>query len=115
MNNSSLAQLKCEPCTGNTPKLSPEDIQKKLQELNEWQLNDNKEMIFKKFSFKNFKKALHFTNLVGELAEEEGHHPNISLGWGYCLIMIHTHAINGLSINDFILASKIDNIIQQNQ
>ena len=115
MINSSLTQLKCEPCSGNTTKLSSEDIQKKLSELNEWQLNDNKEMIFRKFNFKNFKKALHFINLVGELAEEEGHHPDISLGWGYCLIMIHTHAIKGLSINDFILASKIDQIIEQNQ
>ena len=49
-----------------------------------------------------FKKALNFTNLVGKIAEEEGHHPDISLGWGYCLVMIHTHAIKGLSINDFI-------------
>ena len=65
-------------------------------------------MIYKKFKFKNFKKSLEFSNLVGKIAEEEGHHPDISLGWGYCLIMIHTHAINGLSINDFILASKID-------
>ena len=114
MNNSSLTQLKCEPCSGNTPKLSSDDIQKKLSEVDEWQLNDNKDMIFKKFKFNNFKKALNFTNLVGELAEEEGHHPDISLGWGYCLIMIHTHAVNGLSINDFILAAKIDKIIQQN-
>ena len=51
-----------------------------------------------------------FTNLIGDLSEEEGHHPDISLGWGYCLVMIHTHAIKGLSINDFILASKIDKI-----
>ena len=115
MNNSSLTQSKCKPCSGNTPKLSSDDIQKKLPELNEWQLNDNREMIFKKFNFKNFKKALHFTNLVSELAEEEEHHPDMSLGWGYCLIMIHTHAIKGLSINDFILASKIDQIIEQNQ
>ena len=100
---------------GTPQKLSTDDIQKKLYEINEWLLNDNKEMIFKKFNLKNFKKALHFTNLVGELAEEEGHHPDMSLGWGYCLIMIHTHAIKGLSINDFILASKIDQIIQQNQ
>lgn len=114
MTNSSLSQLKCKPCSGNTSKLSLDEIQKKLSEVNEWKLNDNKEMIFKKFKYKNFKKALHYTNLVGELAEEEGHHPDISLGWGYCLIMIHTHAINGLSINDFILASKIDQIIEQN-
>ena len=113
--NELLSQYKCKPCSGNTPKLPLDEIQNKLSELNEWQLNDNKEMIFKKFKFKNFKKALHFINLVGELAEEEGHHPDLSLGWGYCLIMIHTHAIKGLSINDFILAAKIDNIILQNQ
>ena len=111
-----LSKKNCTPCSGNTPNLSIDEIQNKLLEINDWELNDNKEMIFKKFKFKSFKKALHFTNLVGELAEEEGHHPDISLGWGYCLIMIHTHSIKGLSINDFILAAKIDQkIIQQNQ
>ena len=112
---SNLTKIKCKPCSGNTPKLSIDEIQNKLLEINNWELNNHKEMIFKKFKFKNFKKALHFTNLVGELAEEEGHHPDISLGWGYCLVMIHTHAIKGLSINDFILAAKIDQIIQQSQ
>ena len=112
---SNLIKKNCLPCSGNTPKLSIDEIQEKLLEINEWELNDNKEMIFKKFKFKSFKKALHFTNLVGMLAEEERHHPDISLGWGYCLIMIHTHAIKGLSINDFILAAKINQIIQQNQ
>ena len=112
---SNLTKKKCGPCSKNTPKLSMDEIQNKLSEINDWELNDNKEMIFKKFKFKSFKNALHFTNLVGELAEEEGHHPDISLGWGYCLIMIHTHAIKGLSINDFILAAKIDEIIEQNQ
>ena len=110
MINSPLSQLKCKPCSGNTPKLSLDEIHEKLSEINEWKLNDNKEMIFKKFIFKTFNKALNFTNLIGKLAEEEGHHPDLSLGWGYCIVMIHTHAINGLSINDFILASKIDNI-----
>ena len=112
---SNLTKKKCEPCSGKTSKLSMSEIQNKLSEINDWELNDNKEMLFKKFKFKSFKKALHFTNLVGELAEGEGHHPDISLGWGYCLIMIHTHAIKGLSINDFILAAKIDQITQQNQ
>ena len=109
-----LSQLKCKPCSGNTPKFSLDEIQNKLSEVNEWELNNNKEMIFKKFKFKNFKEALRFINLVGETAEEERHHPDISLGWGYCLIMIHTHAIKGLSANDFILAAKIDKITQQN-
>ena len=108
MNKSSLARLKCEPCSGNTPKLNETDIVNNLRKINNWKVNDQQEMIFKKFTFKTFKKALDFTNSVGNISDEEGHHPDISLGWGYCLIMIHTHAINGLSINDFILASKID-------
>ena len=108
--NNSLSSGKCEPCSGNTPKLDNEEVSKYLSRLNEWSVNDNQEMIFKKFKFSNFKKAQIFSNKVGELADKEGHHPDISLGWGYCLIMIHTHAIKGLSINDFILASKIDKI-----
>ena len=104
----SLSQLKCESCSGNTPKLNQNEIIENLRKINNWSVNDQQEMIFKKFAFKSFKKALNFTNLVGKIAEEEGHHPDISLGWGYCLVMIHTHAISGLSKNDFILASKID-------
>ena len=107
---SNLIDRKCKPCSGNTPKLSLDEVQKKMLEINDWKLNDKKEMIFKKFKFKNFIKSLQFTNEVGNISEEEGHHPDISLGWGYCLIMIHTHAIQGLSINDFILAAKIDQL-----
>ena len=106
--NQSLTKMKCKPCSGNTPKLNYTEIKENLDKLNNWNVNDDKEMIFKKFIFKTFKKALNFTNLVAQVAEEEGHHPDISLGWGYCLVMIHTHAIKGLSINDFVLASKID-------
>ena len=108
--NKPLSSGKCEPCSGNTPKLDYHEISKFLSELNEWSVNDNQEMIFKKFKFSNFKKAISFANVVGEIAEKEGHHPTISVSWGYCLVMVHTHAINGLSINDFILAAKIDNI-----
>ena len=103
-----LSQLKCEPCSGNTTKLNNAEINRNLMKINNWSLNKDNEMIFKKFTFKTFKKSLNFTNLVGHISEKEGHHPDISLGFGYCLIMIHTHAIKGLSINDFILASKID-------
>jgi len=105
-----LSKKKCSPCTGTTPKMSIDEIKDNLSNINNWEINNNKEMIFKKFKFNNFKKALNFTNQIGVLAEEEGHHPDISLGWRYCLVMIHTHAINGLSINDFILAAKIDKI-----
>ncbi len=103
-----LSEGKCEPCSGNTPKLDYIDITKYLSQLNEWSVNDNQEMIFKKFKFTNFKKAIKFANQISELAEKELHHPDLSIGFGYCLVMIHTHAIKGLSVNDFILASKID-------
>ena len=106
--NKTLSSGKCEPCSGNTPKLEYQEISKFLSEHNELSVNDNQEMIFKKFKFSNFKKAISFANEVGEVAEKEGHHPDISIGWGYCLVMVHTHAIEGLSVNDFILASKID-------
>jgi 4a-hydroxytetrahydrobiopterin dehydratase len=105
-----LDELKCAACTGKTPKLNEEDINIYLNKLKNWQINDERELIFKKIKFKTFKQALVFTNLIGEIAEKEGHHPDISLGYGYCLILIHTHAIKGLSMNDFILAAKIDQI-----
>ena len=108
MSKNKLVDAKCKPCSGNTPKLNFDEISKFLSELNEWSVNDNQEMIFKKFKFSNFNKALNFANKIGVLADKDAHHPDISIGWGYCLVMIHTHAINGLSINDFILASKID-------
>tara|TARA_Y100001970_G_scaffold69243_1_gene88324 strand:- start:3265 stop:3603 length:339 start_codon:yes stop_codon:yes gene_type:complete len=105
-----LSEGKCEPCEGNVPKLNKSQIDEYLSKLENWSLNDQQEMIFRKFKFPTFQKALDFTNKVGQIAENEGHHPDISLGWGYCLILIHTHAIKGLSVNDFILASKIDKI-----
>ena len=108
--NVDLKNLKCEPCSGKTPKLEPKEISNYLSQLDGWSVNDEQEMIFKKFKFKNFKKALEFTNLVGNIAEFEGHHPDISLGWGYSIVMLHTHAIKGLSVNDFILAIKIEEL-----
>ena len=108
MENKKLSFIKCEPCSGNTPKLDFKEITKYLSEIDGWSVNDSQEMIFKKFKFTNFNKALVFANKVGQLADNEGHHPDISIGWGYCLVMVHTHAIKGLSVNDFILASKID-------
>ena len=113
--NEVLNKFKCEPCNGKTPKLNSNEIIKYLSQLNNWKVNNEQEMIFKKFEFKSFKKALNFTNLVGDIAEIESHHPDISLGWGYCLIMIHTHAIKGLSKNDFVLASKIDQILDKSE
>ena len=103
-----LKNQKCQACSGNTPKFDEKQISDNLSKLNSWTVNDEQKMIYKKFNFKTFKQALNFTNKVGEIADLEGHHPDISLGWGYSLVMLHTHAIQGLSNNDFIIASKID-------
>ena len=105
-----LKNQKCHACSGNTPKFDEKQISDNLSKLNSWSVNDEQKMIYKKFNFKTFKQALNFTNKVGEIADLEGHHPDISLGWGYSLVMLHTHAIQGLSINDFIIAAKIDEI-----
>ena len=100
----------CQACSGNTRKFDEKQISDNLSKLDNWSVNDEQKMIYKKFNFKTFKQALNFTNKVGEIADIEGHHPDISVGWGYSLVMLHTHAIKGLSINDFIIAAKIDEI-----
>ena len=105
-----LKEQKCEACSGNMPKFDEKQIIEHLAKLDNWSVNDEQKMIYKKFIFKTFKQALNFTNRVGELADKEGHHPDVSLGYGYSLIMLHTHSIKGLSINDFIVASKIDGL-----
>ena len=105
-----LKNQKCQACKGDIAKFDEKQIIKYLSKLDNWSVNEEQKMIFKKFKFKTFNEALKFTNKVGKLADEEGHHPDISLGWGYVLIMLHTHAIKGLSLNDFILATKIDAI-----
>jgi 4a-hydroxytetrahydrobiopterin dehydratase len=108
MKSLNLKNLKCVSCSGNNTKLTSEEINKYLGLLNNWNINVEGKMIFKKYIFKNFKKSLEFANSIGAIADEEGHHPDLSIGYTYCLVMIHTHAIKELSLNDFILASKID-------
>ena len=106
--NVDLKNQNCQSCSGNTPAFDNNQISEHLAKLDKWTVNDEQKMIYKKFTFKTFKQALIFINKVGELADTEGHHPDVSLGWGYSVIMLHTHAIKGLSVNDFIMAAKID-------
>ena len=110
---SDLAKKKCVPCEGDIPAFDKSEIHKYLKKVDGWDVinseNENFYLI-KKFIFKNFKDSQNFVNKVGDLAEAENHHPDISFGWGYCEIKIFTHAIQGLAESDFILASKIDKI-----
>ena len=104
-----LVHKKCTPCEGGTPPLTEAEVQTYLTELGEgWSVIDNKK-IRKEFTFKDFKEALVFVNNVGEIAEAEGHHPDIHLtDYKHAAIELSTHATGGLSENDFIVAAKID-------
>ena len=111
---SDLTKKRCIPCEGGTIPLDISEIHKYQKKVDGWDvLKNDKEIFFleKKFIFKNFLESQNFINNVGKIAEEEGHHPDITFGWGYAKINIMTHAIEGLSENDFILAAKIDKII----
>ncbi len=104
---SELSEKKCIPCKGSEPPLSLEEVNANLQELDDWIIEENHHLE-KNFKFKNFKEALLFTNIIGQIAESEGHHPDIFLSWGKVGVTLFTHKIEGLSQNDFILAAKID-------
>jgi len=107
-----LARKTCVPCRGGVPPLKGKElaeIHKQLPDWSHWKVV-NEHHITRIFSFPDFKQALAFVNRVGELAEEQGHHPDISLAWGKVGITIWTHKIDGLTESDFIMAAKIDRI-----
>jgi 4a-hydroxytetrahydrobiopterin dehydratase len=106
-----LRQKKCVPCEGGVPKLTLDEAQQQLRQLQGWQLTHDGERIRKSWVVKNFMAGVNFFNDVARLAEEEGHHPDLHLeGYRIVAIEIWTHAIGGLSENDFILAAKIDKL-----
>ncbi len=107
---SELSAQTCEPCRGGIPPLGSAAIAELMTQLgNHWQVIAEHHLQ-KEFKFPDFKSALAFTNLVGELAEKQGHHPDIFLAWGKVEITIWTHKIDGLHQSDFILAAKIDKL-----
>ncbi len=111
---SDLLNKKCVPCEGGVIPFDISEIHKYQKKVDDWNIIQNADKIYlleKKFIFKNFLESQNFVIKIGKLSEEEGHHPEISYGWGYAKINITTHAIEGLSENDFILAAKIDKII----
>ena len=108
-----LLEKKCVPCEGGVVPFDISEIHKYQKMVDGWSIiKDKKDIYFleKQLSFKNFLDSQKFVNEVGKISEEEGHHPEITFGWGYAKINITTHAIEGLSENDFILAAKIDKI-----
>ena len=106
-----LKDKKCVPCEGGVVPFDISEIHKYQKKVDGWEVVKGEKNIYfleKKFTFKNLLESQNFVNQVGEISEKEGHHPEILFGWGYAKISITTHAIEGLSENDFILAAKID-------
>jgi 4a-hydroxytetrahydrobiopterin dehydratase len=108
-----LHQKKCVPCRGDISPFTRQQIDEYLKYLTDWKVQINEKKAFylsRVYKFSDFEKSLEFINKVSSIAEEEDHHPDLKFGWGYAEVNIFTHAINGLSLSDFILASKIDMI-----
>lgn len=104
-----LAERDCVPCRGGVPPLKAEQIKELSAQLNGWKII-NEHHLQKIYAFKDFRETLDFVNHVGELAEDQGHHPDICFGWGKADITIWTHKIDGLTESDFVLAAKIDRL-----
>ena len=104
---SRLVDKRCVPCMGGIPPLEGAEIERLKMELDGWEVVENHHLK-KRYSFSDFEAALKFVNHAGQMAEREGHHPDICFGWGYAEVLIWTHKIDGLTESDFILAAKID-------
>ena len=109
MTKEDLAQKSCVPCKGDVPPLEGEALESLSKQLPEWDVVRGHHLR-REYTFSNFAKALEFVNRVGEVAEAEGHHPNISFTWGKVDIEIFTHSIDGLTESDFVLAAKIERL-----
>ncbi len=104
-----LADKECIPCRGGVPPLKGAEIEPLAVQLPHWTVVDEHHLE-RQYRFKNFREALDFTNRVGELAEREGHHPDIHLAWGKVGIHLWTHKIDGLTESDFVMAAKIERL-----
>jgi 4a-hydroxytetrahydrobiopterin dehydratase len=103
-----LNQKKCVPCEGNVPRLNPEEIARLMPQLRDWQVGPDHRKLNRRFIFDDFRQAMAFVNQMADLAEAEGHHPDFTVHYSVVDVILWTHAIGGLSENDFIMAAKID-------
>lgn len=106
-----ITKKKCVPCEAGTPPLEESKVNELLKEIPTWQLKDGH--LYKKFKFKNFVEVMKFVNKIAEIAEQERHHPDFCVHYNRVEIELFTHSINGLSENDFIVAAKIDKVLNQ--
>ena len=114
-NDQKLSQAQCEACRADAPKVSDDELKELLAHIPDWniEVRDNIMQLEKIFPFKNFVRALEFTNKVGEIAEQEGHHPALTTEWGKVTITWWSHKIRGLHRNDFIMAARTNDIFHR--
>ena len=105
-----MAEQKCVPCSGDTPALKHEEALRMANEIPGWEIGDGK--IERTFKFPNFVEAMRFANKITRIAQEEDHHPELHISWGKVRIELSTHAVGGLSKNDFIVAAKINKLAE---
>ena len=103
-----LVEKTCTPCRGGIPPLAQEEAARYLQQVPNWKLLGEGHKIQQTYHFKNFKEAFDFVKRISDLAEADGHHPDIAFGWGYATVSLQTKKIKGLHENDFIMAAKFD-------
>lgn len=106
-----LSNKNCVPCEGGVPALTREQVQEYLKQLQNWQVNDSFTEIFKTVNFKNYYHVIAFVNAVAFIAHQEKHHPDLDVHYNNVVIRYSTHAIGGLSENDFICAAKVDGLV----
>ena len=104
----SLTAKTCTPCQGGIPPLTAAEAERYRPEVPDWALLDDARRIERSFRFRDFAQAFAFVGKVAELAEDEGHHPDVTFGWGYATVSLQTKKIKGLHENDFVMAAKID-------
>lgn len=105
-----LTEQHCKPCEGGVAALTKTQATAQLQALPTWQLNESATAIYRRFEFKNFFITMNFVNAIAWIAAQEKHHPDVQFGYNYCQVSFTTHAIKGLSMNDFIAAAKIEEL-----
>lgn len=105
-----LRTIRCVGCEGGIPALSSDEVSSFLKEIKDWKVSGDNKSIHKRFEFKNFYKTMAFVNAIAWIANQENHHPDLHVGFNYCDVTYTTHAIKGLSKNDFICAAKVDGL-----
>ena len=108
-----LAEKTCTPCRGGIPPLTVEEAERFHAQAPDWNLLEDAHRIERRFQFASFREAFSFVQDVGTIAETEGHHPDVSFGWGYATVSLRTKKIKGLHENDFIMAAKIDRVFDR--